>query len=66
MLRIVDDTPGSIEEFLTLDNWSRAALGALQEGATHLMFEVAQSATQRSLLDSECPRLGGGFDAEKR
>lgn len=51
MLRIVDDTPGSIEEFLTLDNWSRAAVGALQEGATHLVFEVAQSATQlRSAL----------------
>lgn len=51
--RLTHDAPGGIEEFQTLDRWSRASVGALEQRAVDLMFEIAQAATQRRLLDPE-------------
>ncbi|MGY3581640.1 hypothetical protein ACVIGB_000288 [Bradyrhizobium sp. USDA 4341] len=52
-LSIIHDALVVIEKFLTFDRRSRAALGALEDSSAQLLFEIAQAATQRRLLNSE-------------
>lgn len=51
--RFIHDAPGGIEEFLAFDGRSRAAIGALEQSAAQPVFEIAQAAAKRRLLDVE-------------
>lgn len=53
--RFINDAPGGIEEFLTLNGRSRAAVCALEKSDAQFVFEIPQPATKSRLLDSEGP-----------
>ncbi|BBC03771.1 hypothetical protein BDS110ZK25_84480 [Bradyrhizobium diazoefficiens] len=51
--RLINETPGSFEEFLPFNGRSCAAIGTLKQSDAQPVFEIAQAATKSGLLDSE-------------